>query len=59
MTNQTGTILKNMGDNLTEKIYYNMGNTVNKDELDQVNIFILNQDKNNSYGKDSTYNAYQ
>lgn len=56
---ETGHILKNMGADLTEKIYYNMGHTVNQDELDQVNHFIFNQDKNNSYGKDSTLNAYQ
>ena len=56
---ETGNILKNMGADLTEKIYYNMGHTINQDELDQVNNIIFNQGKNNSYGKDSTHNAYQ
>jgi phospholipase/carboxylesterase len=37
----TGKILRNMGADLTEKIYDNMGHTINSDEIKQVNTLIF------------------
>jgi phospholipase/carboxylesterase len=56
---ETGALLKEMGAELTEQIYYNMGHTVNQDELDQVNAIFFNNSKNNIYGKDDTGSTYQ
>jgi phospholipase/carboxylesterase len=37
----TTNILKNMNAAVTEKIYTNMGHTINQDEIDQVNKLIF------------------
>jgi phospholipase/carboxylesterase len=37
----TGNILRNMGADLTEKIYNNMGHTINQDEMNQANALIF------------------
>jgi phospholipase/carboxylesterase len=39
--NASSNILRKMGADLTEKIYPNMGHTVNQDEIDQVNKLIF------------------
>ena len=39
----SGNILRNMGADLTEKVYNNMGHTINQDEIDQVNTLISKQ----------------
>ncbi|HRE51950.1 MAG TPA: dienelactone hydrolase family protein [Flavitalea sp.] len=39
----TANILKEMNADTTEKIYDNMGHTINQDEIDQVNTFIFKQ----------------
>jgi phospholipase/carboxylesterase len=56
---ETAAILKEMGACMTEQIYYNMGHTVNQDELDQVNALIFNKTKNNIYGKDNAGDTYK
>ena len=39
----SGNILRNMGADLTEKVYNNMGHTINQDEINQVNTLIFKQ----------------
>ena len=39
----TSNILKNMNADVTEKIYSNMGHTINQDEIDKVNKIIFGQ----------------
>jgi phospholipase/carboxylesterase len=36
-------IFRNLGADLTESIYKNMGHTVNQDELDQANTLVFKQ----------------
>jgi phospholipase/carboxylesterase len=43
--NATSNILKNMNATVTEKIYSNMGHTINEDEIEQANRLILNSAK--------------